>query len=325
MNKDLLAQQVDALRWAEKPEDIIYKSANVVQFCLQQLLVDDVDVFLNYIASQSEIQHMFKNIQEMVEIFLKIHINECNDSLKQKISEKIEKSRIRTPIYLEKLNEKDRKSKELILKEKKLKEIENEIKILEEEQQSIDKKIQDLKMIQIKLSEYNIKQIEKDLKELKVRVEQEKELYSKEERREKQLGKELQVAIDSMQILEIEIDNKSKDIIQTTMSILSEKKESSSKKRERLQKLKQKEQEYIECYTNSIKMYSDAKAYLSENERIADQMKPEDIFSDNQKQQRNEIKKDFWQKMSEMEQLNHVLNDNINWTSYEKASTEEKV
>lgn len=316
MNKDLLAQQVDALRWSEKPEDIMYKIANVAQFCLQQLLVDDADAFLDYIASQSEIQRMFRSIQEMVELFLKMQLNECNDGLRQKISQKIEQSRTRTPVYLEKLNEKARKSEESVSKEEELRVIESEMESLEEEQQSIHKKIQDLKMIQTKLSEYNIGQMEKNLKEFKVKVEQEKELYSKEERKEKQLAEEMQLLIDTMPVLETEIEDKSRDVIQTTVSILNRKKESASKKRERLQKLKRKEQQYIECRNNSIKMYSDAKAYLSENERIADQTETEHGLSDNQKQQLDGIKKNFWQKMSEIEQLNHLLNDNVNLVSH---------
>ena len=312
MNKDLLAQQVDALRWSEKPEDIIYNSVNIAQFCLQQLLADDANIFLDYIASQSEIQRMFGNIREMLEFFLNMYLNECNDSLKQKISKQMKQSRTRTPVYLQKLNEKAKKSEDAISKEEELQVIESETESLEEEQQSIQKKIQDLKMIQTKLSEYNIRQMEKNLKEFKIKVEQEKELYSKEERKEKQLAGELQLLIDTMPVLETEIEDKSKDVIQIAVDILDKKKESGSKKRERLQRLKQKEQQYIECRNDSIKMYSDAKAHLSENEKIAGQMETRYKFSDNQKQQLDQIKKNFWQNMSEIEQLNHLLNDNIN-------------
>ena len=325
MNKNLLAQQVDVLRWSEKMEDIMYNSVNIAQFCLQQLLVDDADTFLDYIASQSELQNIFGNIQKIVDHFLKMQLNECNDGLRKKISQKIEQSETRTPVCLEKLNEKARKSEVSVSKEEELRVIESEMESLEEEQQSIHKKIQDLKMIQAKLSEYNIRQMEKNLKEFKIKVGQEKELYSKEERKEKQLAGELQLLIDTIPVLVTKIEDKSKDVIKTTADILDKKKESVSKKGERLHRLKRREQQYIECHKNSIKMYSDSKAHLSENEKIEGQIKTGHELSDNQKQLLDGIKNNFWQKMSEIEQLNHLLNDNISQVSFENINAKENV
>lgn len=231
MNKDLLDQQMKALRWSKESGEIVYNAANVVQFCLQQLLVDDAAVFFSYMEKQPEMQQMFVDIQEMTGRFLETNLEWCGESLKNRIVPKLEQARAGTQTYLNKIRERSKKREEIVQREKALQAEERDVVQLEKGLELRNEQIQDLTSLQEELADYHMQNLEEDVKELEKKVEHEKELRSLEEEKEKRLKEQVQSLKDSIASYRTRIEKQCVQMKQESTDLLNKKRSLKSKKR----------------------------------------------------------------------------------------------
>lgn len=322
MNKDLLDQQMKALRWSKESGEIVYNAANVIQFCIQQLLVDDAAVFFSYMEKQPEMQQLFGDIQEMMGRFLETNLEWCGESLKNRIVPKLEQAKAGTQTYLNIIRERSKKREEIVQREKALQAVERDVVQLQKELGLRNEQIQDLKNLQKELAGYHIQNLEEDVKELEKKVEHEKELYSLEEEKEKRLKEQVQSLKDSVASDRTQIEKQCVQMKQESTDLLNKKKESEIKKKERLQKLEQREREYIECWEEMAGINIGAKKHLTENEKVAEQMASVQIVSDAWMAQRNRIRNGLSRKLAEIEDAYNFMKQHMDFIRKETAGKE---
>lgn len=289
MNQDLLEQQVKALRWSKGSGEMVYNAANVVQFCLQQLLQDDAAAFSSYMEKQPEARQMFGDIQKMAERFLEKNLEECTGSLKNRIAPKLEHAKAGTQNYLGQISEMEKRHEGIAQAEETLQDLEHDVAMLEKELDSINEWVRELTKLQEKLSGCPIQQLEQDVEELEKKIAHEKEALNLEEKKEKRLNEQVQALKNHISAQRIQIEEQCGRMLQESSDILKRKKASENNKKEHLQNLKQREREYLACWGTFENICTEAKSHLTENEKTAEQMIVTQVASDEWMVQRDKV------------------------------------
>lgn len=318
MNKELLVQQVDALRLSKEPGAVTFFAVNAAQFCLRQLLLDDAAAVSAYVEARPQAQRMFETIQRMTGQFLEKNLDGYGEALKNRIYPKLEQAKTGTQNYLDNLAKKRQAREEIVRYEQVLQTAADDVARLEKELEDRKEQIRQLAELQTELCKYPILQMETDIKERWDKLESEKQRRSLEEAKEKRLEGQLQPLSDVIRAGEARIKEQCGCMRRLSGDILNKKKDFAGKKRERLQKLEQREREYRACQEACAGVPARAKEHFAGNDKVTGQMDSVQAISDAWKEQCEELRHSASQKIIGLEELHVFLKERMDSDIHQK-------